>query len=134
MAVADFFHPLGNNLSFNEIIREIGIPVRSFSSQQTFLKFTLRKPVDFAIVSVASIIKVEEGVCTEARIILGAVAPFPVRAEKAEKLLLGKPISDEIAAAAAEESLAGSKPFSGNAYKVQIAKALVKRAILGSAE
>jgi xanthine dehydrogenase YagS FAD-binding subunit len=134
IAVADFFHPLGNDLSFNEIIREIEIPARSFSSQQTFLKFTLRKPVDFAIVSVASIIRVEEEVCTEARIILGAVAPFPVRAEKAEKLLLGKPISEEIAVAAAEESLAGSKPFSGNAYKVQIAKTLVKRAILGSAE
>lgn len=48
--------------------------------------------------------------------------------ETAKKLLAGKPISGEIAIDVAEESLAGSKTLSGNAYKVQIAKTLLKRA------
>ena len=134
LAVADFFHPLGNALSSSEMVREIEIPARKIPARQAFLKFTLRKPVDFAIVSVAAIITLEEGICREARIVLGAVAPFPVRARAAEELLIGRPICEETALAAAEKALAGAKPLSKNAYKIQIAKALVKRAIMGSTE
>jgi xanthine dehydrogenase YagS FAD-binding subunit len=98
--------------------------------KQTFLKFSLRKPIDFAIVSVASVITVEDGVCTDARIVLGAVAPGPVRAKKAEEVMIGRPLDEAAAAEAAEGALAGAKPLSKNAYKVEIAKTLVKRAIL----
>jgi len=131
VAVADFFHPLGNDLAMDEMVREIEIPARRVPSRQTFLKFTLRKPIDFAVVSVASIITVEQGICTDARLVLGAIAPFPVRAKAAEEMLIGKQISEEISVVAAEEALAGSKPLSKNAYKVQIAKTLVKRAVMG---
>jgi xanthine dehydrogenase YagS FAD-binding subunit len=99
-------------------------------SGQTFLKFTVREPIDFAIVSVASVITREEGVCTDVRIALGAVAPGPVRAEKAEEMLKGNRIDEEIAARAAEQALAGARPLSKNAYKIEIARTLVKRAIL----
>ncbi|NLX91515.1 MAG: xanthine dehydrogenase family protein subunit M [Firmicutes bacterium] len=126
---ADFFHPLGNDLAMDEMVREIEIPVRKNPSRQIFLKFTLRKPIDFAIASVAAVLVLDKGICRDARIVLGAVAPFPVRAKTAEKLLIGKPISEEIALEAAEEALAGVRPLSKNAYKVQIAKTLVKRAL-----
>jgi len=112
------------------MVREIEIPARRNPVRQTFIKFTLRKPIDFAVVSVASVITVEQGVCTDARIILGAVAHYPVRAKEAEEILIGKPISEEIAITVAEKALAGSKPLSKNAYKVQIAKTLVKRALM----
>ncbi len=134
VAVADFFYPLGNDLAEDEMITEIEIPARRNPAQQNFLKFTLRKPIDFAIVSVASVISIEKGVCTDARIVLGAVAPFPVRVRAAEELLIGKPVSEEIVMSAADEALAGSKPLSKNAYKVQIAKTLVKRAVMGSTD
>ena len=62
---------------------------------------------------------------------LGAVAPTPVRAFAAEEILKGKPISEAVAAQAAEAALAEAKPLGMNAYKTEIAKALVKRAILG---
>jgi len=130
MAAADFYHPLGNDLAVGELVREIQIPVRNDLSQQSFLKFTLRKPIDFAVVSVASVITLaEEGTCTDARIVVGAVAPFPVRAKAAEELLIGNTISDETAAAASEVALAGAKPLSKNGYKLQIAKTLVKQVI-----
>lgn len=129
--LVDFFHPLGNDLAGNEMVREIEIPIRNNTSRQTFLKFTLRKPIDFAIVSAASVITLEAGICIDACIILGAVAPFPVRAKAAGGLLIGKPISEEIAVAAGEEALASAKPLSRNAYKVEIAKTLVKRAVMG---
>jgi CO/xanthine dehydrogenase FAD-binding subunit len=115
----------------DELITEIQIPKPSDRARQNYLKFTLRSPIDFAIVSVASIITVEKGVCTDARIVLGAVAPEPVRAKKAEEVLIGRSIDEARAAEAATEALAGATPLNMNAYKVKITKALVKRAILG---
>lgn len=114
----------------DEVVKEIRIPKPQDGVLQSYLKFTLRIPVDFAIVSVASIIAVEKGVCVDARIVLGAVAPGPVRAKAAEKAIIGQPIDEHRAAEAAEQAVAAAQPLSMNAYKVEIAKTLVKRAIL----
>jgi len=130
LAVTDFYHPLGNSLRRGEMVTGVEVPSVEEESRQAFLKFTLRKPVDFAIVSVASVITVRGGLCTDARIALGAVAAGPVRATKAEKILVGRPIDEKAAADAGETALAGAKPLSMNAYKIEIAKTLVKRAIL----
>ena len=132
VAVADFYHPPGNDLANDEMIREIEIPIINNPSWQNYIKFTLRKPIDFAIVSVASNVKIEKGVCRDARIILGAVAHFPVRVKVAEEMLIGKTINKEIAEAAADKALEGSNPLSKNKYKIQIAKALIKQAVMGA--
>ena len=68
----------------------------------------------------------------DARITLGAVAPGPIRAKAAEEVIIGRPIDDHLAAEAAEQAIAGAQPLSMNAYKVEIAKTLLKRAILQS--
>jgi xanthine dehydrogenase YagS FAD-binding subunit len=65
-----------------------------------------------------------------ARVVLGAVAPIPWRSKAAEAALAGKPLNEQTAAAAGEAAVAEAKPMSGNAYKVQIAKTAVKRAIM----
>jgi len=114
----------------DEVVKEIQIPKPQDGAQQKYLKFTLRTPVDFAIVSVVSVITIERGVCVDARIALGAVAPGPVRAKVAEEVIIGQPIDEHRAAEAAEQAVAGAQPLSMNAYKVEIAKTLVKRAIL----
>ncbi len=81
--------------------------------------------------SIASVaLKVEGGLCTEARICLGAVAPVPWRPQAAETALKGKAISQESARAAADAAVAGATPLSQNAYKVKTAHAAVRRAIL----
>jgi xanthine dehydrogenase YagS FAD-binding subunit len=129
--VDEFFTPLSIALRPHEMVTEIRIPGTPAGARQRFLKFTLRKPIDFAIVSVASVITLEDGVCTGARIALGAVAPGPVRARAAEEVIRGRPIDEAVAAEAAELALAEAKPLSMNGYKVELAKALVKRAILG---
>jgi CO/xanthine dehydrogenase FAD-binding subunit len=115
----------------DELITEIQIPKPPERARRNFLKFTLRSPLDFAVVSVASIIAMEKGVCTDARIVLGAVAPEPVRATKAEEVLKGRSVDEDRAAEAAKEALAGARTLDRNAYKVEITRALVKRAILG---
>ncbi|MBI5442388.1 MAG: FAD binding domain-containing protein [Deltaproteobacteria bacterium] len=132
VALPDFYSPLGNCLASDEIVREIEVPIGRGAPRQTFSKFTLRKPVDFAIVSVAAALELEAGTCTRARIALGAVAPSPVRATGAEEMLTGQPLTRELARLAAEAAVREAKPLSRNGYKVQIAKALVERELAGA--
>jgi hypothetical protein len=118
-------------LDADEVITEIRIPRPPQGARQSYLKFTVRKSVDFAVVSVATVITTANGECTDARIALGAVGPAPVRAFAAEEALRGKRLSEAAAGEAAEAALAGVEPLSMNGYKVEIAKVLVRRAVLG---
>ena len=68
-----------------------------------------------------------------ARVVMGAVAPVPWRSQAAEAALVGKPVNEATAAAAAEAALRDARPMSQNAYKIQVAKTAVKRAILNAA-
>jgi xanthine dehydrogenase YagS FAD-binding subunit len=130
VAVEDFYHPLGNILERSEMIKEIEIPGKTSSIGQKYLKFTLRKPIDFAIVSVAGVITLKNKTCSDARIVLGAVAPMPYRAESAEETIIGKAITEGLASNAAEKALKEAKPLSMNGYKIEIARTLVKRVIM----
>ena len=130
--VKDFFTTLGNVLQPGEIVTEIQIPKPLDEAKQTFLKLTLRRPVDFAIVSVASVISLENGICKDASIALGAVAPMPIKVLKAERIIKGKPLESRTAEEAAEAAVVGAKPLSMNAYKIEETKVLVRRAILQS--
>jgi xanthine dehydrogenase YagS FAD-binding subunit len=128
-----FFRATATNstvLAADELITEIQIPKPPAGAKQRYDKFTLRKPIDFAIVSVASILTLDHGVCKDARIVLGAVAPEPLRTRKAEEVLHGRTIDEEIATETATQALAGASPLKMNDYKVEIAKVLVKRALL----
>jgi len=131
MAVADFFGPLANALRSNEIVKEIEVPALAGPADQRYIKFALRAPVDFAIVSVASFLVARDRVCTDVRIALGAVAPGPVRARSAEEMLKGKEVNEATAAEAAEMAMSSARPLSMNSYKVEISKSLIKRALLG---
>jgi xanthine dehydrogenase YagS FAD-binding subunit len=131
LAASEFYTALGNRLDSDEMVREIEVPAVSGPARQVFSKFTLRRPIDFAIVSVAAVITVANGICSEARIALGAVAPGAHRAVAAEEYLKGRAIDQETAARTGELALQDAKPLSRNAYKVEIAKTLVARAVLG---
>ncbi len=66
------------------------------------------------------------------RICLNAVAPRPYRAVKAEAAIAGRPINEANAEAAGEAAVADARPLQATRYKVQIAKTLVKRALLAT--
>lgn len=131
IAADDFFSPLANALKVNEIVTKIEIPALKHPTKQKFIKFTLRKPVDFAIVSVASVTAIENGTCIDVRIALGGVAPGPVRARAAEDMLKGKEMNETHVLEAANLALSAAKPLSMNSYKIEITKPLIKRALLG---
>jgi len=127
--VSQFYKPLEYDLKIDEIVTEIQIPETPEGTEQKYLKFSLRKPGDFAIVSVASLIAIEAGIVRDARIALGAVAIMPIRATTAEQAIKGKAIDEATAEVAAKAAVANAKPLSMNGYKVEIAKSLVKRAL-----
>jgi xanthine dehydrogenase YagS FAD-binding subunit len=129
VSVDEFFTIRGNILEPDELLTQIEIPRPAPQARQEFIKYTLRKPVDFAVASVAAVVKMQDGICQDARIVLGAVAPTPVRAVDSEKLLKGKVASEKGIAEAAEAAVKDAKPMRMNAYKVEITKTLVKRAI-----
>jgi len=118
-------------LDADELIKEVRIPRALAGAVQRYEKFTLRKPIDFAIVSVASVMAVHKGVCADARIVLGAVAPEPLRARAVEEFLKGRHLDEDTAGEAGELAVKGALPLSNNAYKLEIVKALVRRAIVG---
>lgn len=128
--IEDFFGSLRNILNADEMVTEIRVPQPSDRAKQVLLKFRLRNAVDFPIVSIASMITIGDGICKDAKIALGAVAPRPIRATGAEQTIKGKVINSSTAEAAAEAAVANAIPLNMNTYKVAITKSLVKRAIL----
>ncbi|MBP1624078.1 MAG: molybdopterin dehydrogenase FAD-binding protein [Acidobacteria bacterium] len=114
-------------LAAGEIITEIRIPAPPAGAKSAFLKFAIRKSIDFPIVNCA--VMVGGG---SPRICLNAVAPKPYRAVKAEAAIAGKPVSEANAEAAGEAAVADARPLPASKFKVQIAKTLVKRALLAA--
>ncbi len=128
--IEDFFGSLRNILEADEIVTEIQVPKPPESAKQALLKFRLRNAVDFPVVSVASMMTMADGICRDAKIVLGAVAPRPLRATEAEETIRGKAIDAATAEVAAEVAVTDAVPLQMNAYKVEITKTLIKRAIL----
>ncbi len=93
MPLEEFFIEPGRvNLGRGELLTEIHVPIPPANTKQLYLKHSVRRAMDIAIVGVAVSLSFEEetGVCRKARIALGAVAPTPVRAKRAEEIILGK--------------------------------------------
>jgi NADPH-dependent glutamate synthase beta subunit-like oxidoreductase len=135
IAAEEFFHAgllRSTVLDPDELVVEIEVPAPKPGSKQAFLKYRLRKSIDFPIVAVASVLTMDGESIEEARLVLGAVAPIPIRAREAEGYLRGKPLTREVAKAAAALAVEGALPLAKNGYKVQVTRALVERAILAS--
>ena len=115
-------------LDDDEIVTEIQIPTPPGKS--AFIKFALRKSIDFPIVNCAAMLTSSKGKVTAARVCLNAVYVKPYRATKAEEAIVGKPIDEANAEAAGSAAVSDAKPLTHNTYMVQIAKTMVKRAIL----
>jgi xanthine dehydrogenase YagS FAD-binding subunit len=121
-----------NILNPAEIVTEIYVPYPKSGSKGFYHKVRERLAWDHAIVAVATVVQSSGGVVTDARVVLGGVAPIPWRAPKAEEFLRGKKIDEETAQKAGDIALEGARPLKDNVYKVGMAKSLVQRALLAS--
>lgn len=117
-------------LADDEIVLEIQFPAPQGTGKNVFLKFAPRKAIDFPIVNCAASIGCFDGKVSAARICLNAVYVVPYRARGAEEAILGKQLDESIAQAGGDAAVEKAKPLVHNGYMVQIAKTIVKRAIL----
>jgi len=120
-------------LKSDEIVTGIQVPEPAAGSSSAFLKFALRKSIDFPIVNCAVTITRKDGKVSAARICLNAVHVIPYRAVKAEQVITGRVIDEAAAEEAGAAAVSEAKPLDHNKYMVAIARTLVKRAILACA-
>lgn len=132
LAVEELFSAAENKttvLAADELIEEIQIPTPQLGTKQNYLKFRVRNSIDFPIVSVAFKAATLEGKFHDTRLVLGAVAPIPIRVRAVETLLEGRVPDESLAHEAAILAVSDAQPLTRNKAKVEIVKALVKKAI-----
>jgi NADPH-dependent glutamate synthase beta subunit-like oxidoreductase len=120
-------------LDDDEIVIEVSVPAVGAGTRCKFIKSAIRKSIDFPLVNCAAAIASEKGVVRSARICLNSVYTQPYRVTGAEDYLRGRPIDEAAAATAAGLAVDDAIPLLNNRYKIQIARALVKRVILACA-
>lgn len=134
IAVEDFFAgPSESVLAHDELVVEVQVPSPPPHSGMIYLKHTIRAAMELAIVGVATLITLKDGVCSEAKIALGAVAPTPIRATEAESVLRGKPFSAKLVRQAAEAASKEARPISdfraSAEYRKEMVRVLTQRAL-----
>ena len=117
-------------LGAGEMVLEVEVPRLTANAWSAFLKFALRRSIDFSIVDCAAALDIDGGVVRSARICLNSVYGIPLRVTAAEEYMAGRPVDEATAEQAAEAGVEGAFALLNNRYKIQIARALVKRAIL----
>jgi xanthine dehydrogenase YagS FAD-binding subunit len=122
-----------NVLAPDEVVTAVTVPTMPSGWRGTYLKARERTAGDFPIVSVAVGYALSGDVAQQARLVLGGVAPVPWRSRAAEAVLEGQEPTPELAARATEAALANAQPLAHNAFKIDIARALVPRAIMAVA-
>jgi NADPH-dependent glutamate synthase beta subunit-like oxidoreductase/CO/xanthine dehydrogenase FAD-binding subunit len=117
-------------LAEDELVEEIEIPAPTKQNRQGYHKFRIRNSIDFPIVSLAYSFDLMGQVIQNPKIVLGAVAPTPLRIPAIEEFLDGKTVNEETAAAVGEVVGSEVRTLAKNAFKVQIVKGLLRRMTL----
>lgn len=115
----------------NEILTDILVPAPS--GKTALYEVREKEALDWPLAAAAVVLKMSGKTVTSARVVLGHVAPVPWTSPEAEAALAGKPVSESVADEAGKAAVTKAKPFAKNAYKVQLARVAVKRAILAAA-
>ncbi len=115
----------------NEIVTGIVIP--SAVTRSATYEVRQRQALDWPLAAASVVLRMKGATVAGARVVLGHVAPTPWVSEEAAQALAGKTINEETATEAGKAALAGATPLSQNAYKVQLARVAVKRALLQAA-
>lgn len=130
-----FVGPGKTALKLGELLVELQIPDLPPRAGGVYIKLPARTAEDLSTTGVAALIVLDgkTGVCKEARIALGAVAPTPIRAHAAEAILKGKALGDKVVEEAAKAAFDEVKPISDlrNSawYRKEVVRALTRRAI-----
>lgn len=136
VALEDFFTGPGSTvLKKGELLVEVQVPVSLPGTRGVYMKHAVRGSIDLAIVGVAVAIVMDpgDGVCQDIKIALGAVAPTPMRARRAEEIVKGRRIEESLIEKSAEAASAESRPISdvraSAEYRNEMVKVFTRRAL-----
>jgi xanthine dehydrogenase YagS FAD-binding subunit len=121
------------DLKANEILTDILVPPTK-GTKMAIYEVRQREALDYPLAAAAVVLRLDGKTVKSARVVLGQVAPVPWPAPEAEAVLVGKTISEAVADEAGKAAVSKATPVSKNAYKVQLARVAVKRAILRAAQ
>lgn len=119
-----------NVLQPDEILTEIIVPLPAAGTKSTYWKQMERDAWDFALASVAAVVRQKDGKIEHVRVVMGGVAPIPWRSKEAETALVGKPLDAATVAEAAEQAMKPAHPMRDNAYKVDLSKAILRSTLM----
>jgi xanthine dehydrogenase YagS FAD-binding subunit len=125
---------LDTNLQPGELITAVELPAPKFTRHSYYLKVRDRKSYAFALVSVAAGLEISGNTIQSAGLALGGVAHKPWRSLEAERFLVGAIASPDVFKKAADFALAGAQPQEHNAFKIELAKQGVVRALTLAAQ
>jgi xanthine dehydrogenase YagS FAD-binding subunit len=118
-----------NVLTQGELISHVTLPAVAEGTRSFYLKRRDRASYEFALASAAVVVQMQGGKMQRVRIAMGGVGTKPWRSPEAERLLEGKPANEQNFRSAAEAALRGAKPLHDNAFKVELAKRTLTRAL-----
>src|SRR5579872_4017709 len=118
-----------HDLKPNEMVTEVVLPSPG-NLKIAHYEVRQKQAFDWPLAVAAVALKTDGSTVQSARVVMGHVAPIPWLSNEAAQALVGKSISTESAKAAAEAALQNAKPLSQNAYKVQLARVAVQRAVI----
>ena len=116
-------------LQDGEIVARLTLPPVADDTRSVYLKAKERQAYDFALVSVAGVARVRDGVVEDARFALGGVAPVPYAPPALSEALAGASVSEIDPAEMGRLAMRGARPLADNGYKVRLASNLVARAV-----
>ena len=120
--------PAHNSLNPGDLILRVEIPTAR--SRSAYLQVSDKDAFDWALVSCAAAAEVTDGKLKSPRVALGSISPVPHQVQAANDFLDGKTLDDATATQAADLILKDAKPLEHNGYKVPLAHALIRRALL----
>jgi xanthine dehydrogenase YagS FAD-binding subunit len=120
-------------LAAGELITGFQVPAGPWTRRSLYLKVRDRESYEFALASAAVALDIEDGAARTVRIALGGVSARPWRAREAEAALVGKPVTEPTAWAAAEAAFAGAVTHGGNDFKPELGRRTLVRALLKAA-
>jgi xanthine dehydrogenase YagS FAD-binding subunit len=125
---------LDTNLKPDELIVAVTLPAAKFAKNSWYLKARDRQSYAFALISVAAGLELDGPTIKSAALALGGVAHKPWHSPEAEAALLGKPANPETFHRAAELALHGARGYTDNAFKIELAKSCIVRALTTAAK
>jgi xanthine dehydrogenase YagS FAD-binding subunit len=137
--ITEFHVPYGddpsrlNVLQKGELITHVDLPAMPWAKRSHYLKVRDRASYEFALASAAVVLNLDGRTIRDARIALGGVASKPWRAAAAEMRLIGQEAAEGLFNAAADDALRGAKPQKYNAFKIELAKRTIVKALVTAA-